>query len=523
MYITAVIKQENSMARFKEYNYNQMRLLPISLSKQLQPGTLEHTIYELVENKIDMSIFNENYKNDETGAKAYSPKLLLKVILLAYSRGITGSRRIEQACKENVTFMAVACGLEPDHSTINAFVTSMKPHILELFRNILLICDGLELLSGTHFSLDGCKLPSNASKEWSGTFKALKKKKGKLEQKLIQLLHQHEQTDKKDQQEQLSGGSKTKKQIRQIDYQLKKLNEFLESNEPKEGKSRKEIQSNVTDNESAKMPTSHGVIQGYNAQAMVDSKNQIIVHAEAMSNGQDAANLEPMLTGTKENLQEIGKPEDVLSGTALTADSSYHSKENVEICEQANIDAYIPDVNFRKRDNRFENQDRFRDGVNKPPKRKESFEKYDIKDFRYDKEQDHYICPQGNVLKRKAANQVQKGSIFHQYKAERECIDCIEKDRCMARKDSRYRYLSVRVGKTKEKNASQKMQDKIDTAQGRLIYSKRLGMVEPVFGNIRSQKRLDRFTYRGKWKVNIQWLLYCMVHNIEKIAHAAPL
>jgi hypothetical protein len=63
------------------------------------------------------------------------------------------------------------------------------------------------------------------------------------------------------------------------------------------------------------------------------------------------------------------------------------------------------------------------------------------------------------------------------------------------------------------------MKDKIDTVEGRSTYSKRLGIVEPVFGNIRARKRLDRFTLRGRIKVNIQWMLYCLVHNIEKVLH----
>jgi IS5 family transposase len=61
------------------------------------------------------------------------------------------------------------------------------------------------------------------------------------------------------------------------------------------------------------------------------------------------------------------------------------------------------------------------------------------------------------------------------------------------------------------------MKEKIDSVEGKAIYSKRFAIIEPVFANIRSQKRLDRFTYRGKVKVNIQWMLYCLVHNIEKI------
>jgi hypothetical protein len=68
-------------------------------------------------------------------------------------------------------------------------------------------------------------------------------------------------------------------------------------------------------------------------------------------------------------------------------------------------------------------------------------------------------------------------------------------------------------------NLTKLMVEKIESEEGRRIYPQRMAIVEPVFGNIRSNKRLDRFTLRGKIKVNIQWLLYCMVHNIEKIAN----
>ncbi|MGA8141894.1 MAG: transposase [Desulfobaccales bacterium] len=133
------------------------------------PGTLEFAIHTLVEKRLDMSIFKRKYRNDETGRAAYDPQVLLKVVLLAYSRGLISSWKIEQACRENVVFMALACGQQPDHSTIAAFVSSMKDEILPLFRDVLLVCEEMNLLGGTMFALDGCKLPSNASKEWSGT------------------------------------------------------------------------------------------------------------------------------------------------------------------------------------------------------------------------------------------------------------------------------------------------------------------------------------------------------------------
>src|SRR4030043_14962 len=106
------------------------------------------------------------------------------------------SRKIEQACRENVVFIALACGQQPDHSTIAAFVSSMKDEILPLFRDVLLVCEEMNLLGGTMFALDGCKLPSNASKEWSGTFPELQKKKQKIEAKVAQLVEEQIQADR---------------------------------------------------------------------------------------------------------------------------------------------------------------------------------------------------------------------------------------------------------------------------------------------------------------------------------------
>ena len=176
------------MAKYKSYNYSQTEMIPISLENQLMANTIEFAIHTLVENEMNMSRFDERYKNDETGCKAYNPKVLLKIVLLAYARGIFTSRKIEQACKENVVFMALSCGQRPDHSTIAPFVSSLKEEIKPLFRDVLLVCDKMNLLGGTEFAVDGLKLPSNASKKWSGTIGNLKGKQLKLEEKVRQLL-----------------------------------------------------------------------------------------------------------------------------------------------------------------------------------------------------------------------------------------------------------------------------------------------------------------------------------------------
>ncbi len=106
------------MPRFKPYDYKQSVLLPVNLEDQLMPGTLEFAIHTLVEGQMDMSIFEGKYKNDETGRRAYDPKILLKIVLLGYARGLNTSRRIEKACRDNAIFIAMTCGQRPDHSTI---------------------------------------------------------------------------------------------------------------------------------------------------------------------------------------------------------------------------------------------------------------------------------------------------------------------------------------------------------------------------------------------------------------------
>lgn len=104
------------MARYKPYDYDQPHLIPVCVEDQLLEGTLEHAIHVLGENKMDMSLFACRYPNDETGCPTYDPKILLNVVLFAYSRGLVGSRRIEKLCRKHVTCMALA-GMQPMSST----------------------------------------------------------------------------------------------------------------------------------------------------------------------------------------------------------------------------------------------------------------------------------------------------------------------------------------------------------------------------------------------------------------------
>jgi len=235
------------MARYKPYSYEQSKLIAIYFDEQLLPGTFEYALNHIVDHELDLSIFLDRYKNDSTGASAYDPAILLKIVFFAYSHGITSSRKIEACCRNNILFKALSADTVPHFTTIANFIASMEKEITPLFRNVLLICDEMGLIGKEMFAIDGCKLPSNASKEWSGTKTDLGKKKEKLEKVIEHILKRHRAEDQLPSPEK-SREEKREKQLKKLRQKSEKIKRFLEENEERTGKTGKTILSNITDN-----------------------------------------------------------------------------------------------------------------------------------------------------------------------------------------------------------------------------------------------------------------------------------
>lgn len=505
------------MARYKPYDYAQSVMIPVSLSDQLEPGTLEHTIHYIVEERLDLSSFDQEYNNDDVGRPGYDPRVLLKVVLLGYSRGKLSSRKLESACKENIVFMALSCGQRPDHSTIAEFVSGMgEEKISSLFSQVLLVCEEEGLLSGTHFAIDGYKLSSNAAKEWSGTHEDLHKKKEKLRELVRESVREHKRNDRK----KVHTPRQVSERMERLQRKVERVERFLAESGPRVGRMGKEVQSNVTDNESAKMKSSHGIIQGYNANAMVDQKHQVIVHGEVFGEGDDGAVAEAMLQGAQAHLEAAGCGTAVLEDAVVSADTGYFSIRNLEAFEAAGVDAYVPDPKFRQRDPRLAEARRFRRATDK---RKEQYRSkrqwFGPQDFRFDEKSQRLICPAGVRLHRKGHQiKTTEGYLVSCYRAAKSaCLKCELRMQCLRNPQSGHpRQVRVFHGRVTETLTS-RMKAKIDTPEGRAVYSRRLGTVEPVFANIAAQKGMDHSTLRTRRKVNIQWRLYCLVHNLEKI------
>ncbi len=497
------------MARYINYNLNQTKLLPINFSEQILPGTFEHTLCYLIDQQLDLSVFEKHYKNDSTGRLAYDPAILLKIILAAYARGVTSSRKIERLCHENIIFMALSADAQPHYTTLANFVSNMADVIQPLFLEVLMICHEEKLIGHNMFAIDGCKMPSNASKEWSGTHADLTKKHKKIDRAVRRILKKHRDEDASGDVKEDRRNSE-EKQLRSLRAASKKIRQHLAQTQDRIGSSGRVVQSNITDNESAKMKTSKGVKQGYNGVAAVDDKHQIIIAAEAFGQGPENNLLVPLVEQVKDRLGNA-----YLSKAKLTADSGFFNKDNLAYCSENKVNAYIADGNFRKRDPRFKERDRYQ-----PPERKRSF--YAASAFHYDDKNDSCVCPAGNTLWKRGEREMDnhRYALFSGYV--KDCKHCPLQDKCMKYgfKDVG-RQVAIKLGQVDSAKPMliEQMKAKIDSEQGRHIYSKRLGCVEPVFGNMNTMKGLNRFSHRGKVKVNSQWLLYCMVHNVEKLQH----
>ena len=499
------------MARYKPYSYAQGKLIPVYFEKQILPGTFEYSLNHIIDNELDLSIFDERYRNEETGATAYDPKILLKIILFAYSRGITSSRRIAQACEENIIFMALSCDTKPHFTTIADFVSTMDKEITKLFREVLLVCDDLGLIGKEMFAIDGCKLPSNASKEWSGTRADFEKKAAKMERAIENILKKHREEDQNNTE--LKVKESEEKFVETINKRVSKIREWLNHNDDKPGKTGKPRKSNITDNESAKMKTHRGVIQGYDGVAATDGKHQVIVQAEAFGEGQEHDLLEPMVEGVRTNFQAIGK-EDVFEKAKLLADSGFHTEKNMEMLAFEGIDAYVADNRFRKRDPRFADYEKYKDEARKDwAKGKPKL--FRTEDFIFDKDMRHCLCPAGKRLYRSGSNE-----LAHRFKGtQTTCVSCELRAKCIRNPEKTViRQVAYFAGRTGDgPTFTDRMKRKIDSNVGRVIYGMRLAISEPPFSHITSVLGLDRFTLRGKTKVNTQWNLFCIVHNLTKI------
>lgn len=414
------------------------------------------------------------------GNPSYHPKMMLKVLLYAYSNGIFSSRKIQQALQESVAFMYLAAMQKPDFRTINEFRTKNRTELEDLMQQVVGICQRLGMVSLGHIALDGSKFKANASDH-----RTLDQKR--ITNEINRLLDQSAQIDRDEDQRYgtASDGHEVPAQIQQQKQRLQQL-EKIKEHLKQSGKDK----INETDPDAVFMKASKGIITSYNAQIAVDEGHQVIVAADVSNDPSDTNQLIPMVEKTQRAVGKMDK---------LSADSGYSSGENLQKLDTKQIDAYIPDANYQG----LERDKQESPGGNYFPRSR----------FIRDEARDCFICPAGHVL---PFWRIQKGKnneplrMYHCQSGP----DCPMRDQCT--KSAHGRSITINPY---EKELSV-MRSKLDSVYGKRIYSRRQVIVETVFAHIKGIIGFCKFSLRGLKKVRGEFVLVCIAHNIRKIANA---
>ncbi len=336
---------------FRPYEPEQDYLMPVSLKKWLPADHLVYFLSDIVD-QLDLTEIMDIYEREERGYPPYHPRMMVKVLLYAYCIGVPSSRKIAGRLEEDIAFRVLAANNTPDFRTISDFRKEHLKALAGLFLQVLKLCQKAGLVKLGHVALDGTKIKANASKHKAMSYKRMKEEEARLEKEIGELLKNAEVTDKEE--DRIYGKNKRGDELPQElafrESRLKKIREAREAleaetkeaaakNDKKDdqgGQPKDEDQRNFTDAESHIMPVSGGkdFIQGYNAQAAVDSAHQIIVAAETTNQPNDKGQAQPMMEKVKENAGRLPNQ--------MSADAGYFSSETVTALTQMGIDVYMP-------------------------------------------------------------------------------------------------------------------------------------------------------------------------------------
>jgi transposase len=505
------------MPKFKEYNQAQPMLLPPDIRDIIPADHICYVINDVVDN-LDISTVLLTYANGTSigGASALSPLLLIKVMFYSYSQGIRSSRLIEKKCREDLVYRYLCAGTCPDHATINLFRKKRLAGLEKLFAQIVLLCGQMNMADFSDISIDGSIFKASASKK--NTFN--REDIAKWQKRMKRVLSEAEKIDKRENKKygegrgydqlppRLADPETRQKEIKRLLEKMGKLEMADEKIAIKQEAVKNETalvrngsmynNHNIVDEDAnlMKLKNSKAVRPSYNGQ--IATAKQIIVAYDITDVAIDEPSLESMLEKSADNTRTEIK--------IVKADCGYWSKENMEKLDEANkarkteIDAYIPD-----RRKSFEERG-MRDGT---------LDKYHRNYFTYDEKSDEFICPEGKRLRLKITNRDKndKTKIIGQRYFCSDCAGCKVKTKCTKAKNKQ---ISIDWVLEKKK---EKMRAKLNTKEGKQKYLERMYDVEPVFGNIKHNQKMENFLCRGKTMVSIEFGLTAIAHNFVKIAN----
>lgn len=363
------------MKTFRPYNPTQSQLLPQSPLDWLPPEHLAFFILDVV-GELNLREIFQHYERDHRGAPPYHPQMMVSLILYGYCVGICSSRAIERKTHEDVAFRVIAAGQHPDHVRISEFRRIHLRALEGLFQQVLKLCQKAGLVKLGHVALDGTKMKANASKHKAMSYDRMKEQEAALRKKVRELLAEAEAVDEEEDRKFGKGrrGDELPEDLRHAQSRLAKIRAAKKELEEEaraqqkqkdddgkpgggsssddlpthqiptdeDGKPTSKAQRNFTDPESRIQKGADGFVQGYNCQAAVDDKAQVIVAQAVTNQPPDVEHLPPMLAQIKRNCGQVPRN--------LTADAGYFSEENIAVATQMGVDIYMATQRWKHRE-----------------------------------------------------------------------------------------------------------------------------------------------------------------------------
>jgi len=355
---------------YRPYNPDQQFLMPPSMRAWLPEGHLSYFVSDTID-EMDLWDIEREYEKSLAGYPPYHPRMMTKILFYAYCTGVYSSRKIAKKLEEDVAFRVLAADNHPDFRTISDFRKQHLAALAAMFKQVLTLCRKAGMVRLGHVALDGTKEKANASKHKAMSYGRMKEESARLESEIAQLLASAERIDDEEDKElgsdvrgdelpaEFAFRENRLAKIRQAMSELEadaKAQESRDSDESapaKRGRPRKKAvgvpedkaQRNFTDSESRIMKAGdNSFVQGYNAQAAVDSECQVIVATMVTNQAADFPHVEEMVARIEDN---TGKLPDEMS-----LDAGYYTDANVEILEKKNIDVYMPPCRLKHREYR---------------------------------------------------------------------------------------------------------------------------------------------------------------------------
>jgi transposase len=505
---------------FKSYVMGQLQL-PADL-EELMPEEHLVRVVEAAMEQMNLEPLLRRYKGG--GASSYHPKMMLKVLVYAYSQRIYSSRQIAKALRENVYFMWISGNSRPDFRTLNRFRGEVMRGVVEpVFSSVLELLIEAGYVKLEHYFLDGTKIEANANRYSWVWAKSTKRYQEKLQEHVKKLLDEIEQVNEeeneeygeRDLEEMGEGGpidaERLKKKIQELNQRLeedpqdeklaKAVKRLQEDYLPRQKKyeeqqttfkGRNSYSKTDVDATFMRMKEDHmknGQLKpGYNVQ--IGTEHQFVVGFSLHQRPADSGCLIPHLEGLKAQLGR--QPECVI------ADAGYGSEENYAYLEQAGLQAYVKYNTFHQ-ELKKRKQDRFR-----------------AASFAYDERRDEFICPADRRLTFRGLQSYRSENGSRTELRIYECGDCSQcalKPQCTQAAGNRWIRISFRWRELQEK-----ARDKLLSEQGKVLRSRRLVEAESVFARLKHNWGFRRFLLRGQDKVKVEWGLLCMAHNLAKVA-----